>query len=361
MSKETILNGQPGLALGPGPEGWWDSEHVSSPQVLRESDGTWKMWYYGRDATFDSEINLPSGRCGMAISRDGIAWERVRGPLTMGAVLEPSPSTVDRFDNAHVGVSDVYKDNGLYWMWYFGGDQKTLDLNIPEGTYRLKGVHMRPGCAISRDGLHWTRLEGPYRGAFLDHGEQGEWDALFCSWPRVMKDDDGSYKMYYHTLNPANFAFSVGMAISEDGFRWKKVGQILGPGELGSFDQRGLSCRHVLKIEGQYVMFYEGFGPGGYCIGLALSEDGFKWYKEQPIFYPSPKGSGLWDGGSVGTPTVVMMPDGSYRMYYVGLGEGPDPELSAQHKEGGELVLRHQIGVAISDGPNFRKWHRWGE
>ncbi|GAI05329.1 unnamed protein product, partial [marine sediment metagenome] len=136
-------------------------------------------------------------------------------------------------------ISDIHYDNGLYWMWYFGGDQTVTDLATPWGTFKVKGIIMRPGCAISRDGLNWTRLEGPYRGSFLDHGGPDDWDALFCSWPRVLKDDDGSYKMYYLTFNPAKGSFSVGMAVSEDGFRWKKVGQILGPGEPGSFDEGG--------------------------------------------------------------------------------------------------------------------------
>ncbi|MEA5559504.1 hypothetical protein [Nodularia spumigena] len=50
MSEKTTQINQPGLVLAPGTEGWWDSERVSSPQVIRCPDGTWKMWYYGRDA-----------------------------------------------------------------------------------------------------------------------------------------------------------------------------------------------------------------------------------------------------------------------------------------------------------------------
>ena len=357
MSKKITL-GQPGLILGPGPEGWWDSEQVSSPQVLREADGTWKMWYYGRDATFDRMISIPSGRCGMATSKDGITWERVRGPLTMGAAFEPVPSTEGRFDNAHVGISSIYYDNGLYWMWYFGGDQTVIERTTPTGTVRAKGLSMLPGCAISRDGLNWIRLEGTYRGAFLDRGGPDDWDALFCSWPRVLKDDDG-YKMYYHTHNPDKGGFLVGMAVSEDGFHWEKVGQILGPGKPGSFDEGGLSCRYVLKVDGQYLMFYEGTNASGYyCIGLALSDDGIKWRRDEageqpggPLFCHAPKGSGRWDARAIGTPCVVPMSNGSYRMYYVGSNES----------EGKQVPRQYRIGMAVSDGSNFRKWRRWGE
>jgi hypothetical protein len=318
------------------------------------------MWYYGRDVTFDRMIGLQCGRCGLAESKDGVNWERVRGPLTMGAVFEPVPTTEDRFDNAHVGVSDIYYDNGLYWMWYFGGDQSILEFTTFAGTQKIKGIYMRPGCAISRDGLNWIRLEGTYRGAFLDHGGSDDWDAMFCSWPRVLKDDDGSYKMYYHTFNPAKNGFFIGVAISEDGFRWQKVSQILGPGKPGSFDESGPSCRHVLKINGQYVMFYEAVDVDSYyCIGLAISDDGIKWQKDEageqpggPVFGHAPKGSGRWDALATGTPHIVPMPDGSYRMYYVGGQEGVG---------GVELGMIAQIGMAVSDGSNYRKWRRWGE
>ena len=137
---------QPGLVLAPGPEGWWDSERVSGPSVMRGADGVWKMWYYGRDASFDRQINLPNGRCGFATSADGVYWERVRGPLTMGAVFEPSPDP-GRFDSAHVGVSDVSAFDGLVWMWYFGGDQTVVSIN----QFTAKGIQMRSRlCRLPR-------------------------------------------------------------------------------------------------------------------------------------------------------------------------------------------------------------------
>lgn len=352
MTSKTTTSAQPGLIYSPGPEGWWDSERVSSPQVRREPDGTWKMWYYGRDATFDRQIYLPTGHCGLARSVDGIHWERVRGPLAMGAIFEPSADS-ERFDSGHVGVSDVHYYDGLYWMWYFGGDRSIVEV----GPYKAKGIQMRPGCAISRDGINWVRLSGPYRGAFLDVGQPGDFDALFCAWPRVLRDDDGSWKMYYHSLNPAA-GFFVGLATSSDGFCWQKVGSILGSGEPGAFDERGIGCRHVLKLNGQYLMFYEGTNNSGYfCIGLATSEDGINWKKDEgeqpggPVFCHAPQGSGRWDAGAVGTPCVVPMEDGSFRLYYVGVNQSGHDELSKMH----------QIGLAVSDGPNFRKWRRWGE
>ncbi len=144
-----------GLLFGPGPAGAWDDERVSGPRVLRAADGTWRMWYYGRDTRFDREINLASGRCGLAQSADGLTWQRVPGPLTGGSVFE-AHSDPARFDSAHVGGSDVHEHDGLYWMWYLGGDHSRQQF----GQFAVKGMNLRPGCAISRDGLH-TRASLP--------------------------------------------------------------------------------------------------------------------------------------------------------------------------------------------------------
>jgi hypothetical protein len=267
----------------------------------------------------------------------------------MGAIFEPSPSA-DRFDSAHVGVSDVHFDNGLYWMWYVGGDHRFVG-----GDNAIMGLRMRPGCAISRDGVNWTRLDGPFDGACLDFGKAGAFDALYCGFPTVLREG-ADWKMYYHTFGEGNFR--LGLAVSPDGLRWEKVGQVpgLGPGEPGSFDELGIGTRHVMRVGNQYVMFYQGSNrTGNFAIGLAFSDDGIHWRKDAgeqpggPVFGHSPKGSGRWDAMAVAMPSVVPMPDGSFRMYYLGVSEERQGEPS-----------QFGIGLAVSDGTDFRTWHRWG-
>ncbi|MCX8126073.1 MAG: glycosyl hydrolase [Dehalococcoidia bacterium] len=353
FQNERPLDGKPGLILKPGEPGWWDSERVSGPRVIKLPDGRWRMYYYGRDATFDREINMQSGRIGLAESTDGINWVRVRGDGVMGAIMDPS--TGDRFDSGHIGVSDIWYENGTYTMWYFGGDQKVLQLPGPQGMGKLKGAELRPGKAVSKDGIHWQRVDGPVRGALLDHGSMTDFDPLMVGWPQVVKEPDGSLKMYYHTYNPMRGGFLVGLAVSSDGTTWRKVGQVLGPGAPGSFDDMGISTRHVIKIQGRYYMFFEALNKQlEYNIGLAVSDDGINWTKDpKPVFYHAPKGSGAWDARAVGTPWVVPMADGSYRLYYVGMSE-------TDNIAGGELAVKAMIGLAISDGPNFRRWRRYG-
>jgi hypothetical protein len=343
---------QPGLLFGPGPAGWWDCERVSGPRVLRCADGRWRMWYYGRDPQFDREINLPTGRCGLATSNDGIHWERERGPLTDGAVLEPHADTT-RFDCGHVAVSDVHESDGHYWMWYFGGTLARQAI----GPHQVRGLDLRPGLAISGDGLHWLRVEGPHRGALLELGAAGEFDAVMCGWPQVLRDDDG-WKMYYHTLDPRS-GFAIGLAVSGDGLHWEKYGQVFGAGEAGAFDMQGVATRQVIRHGGQYLMFYEGVHPSGHrSMGLAVSDDGRVWRRQRgaepdgSVFAHAPSGSGRWDAFAVGTPCVVEVPGEGLRMYYIGSNEVD------HHGLADEMQLTHQIGLALSSDGDPGRWRR---
>lgn len=341
-----------GLIFGPGPIGAWDSERVSSPRVLRLAEDDWRMWYYGRDPSFDRQINLPTGRCGLATSKDGLVWTRYSGPLTMGSVFEPS-AIKERFDSGHVGVSDVRRDDNLFWMWYFGGAQNVISV----GSQTTKGLPMRPGCAVSGNGVDWVRIEGRYAGALMDVGAAGSFDQLFCGWPTVLREDDGTWKMYYHSLSPLT-GFSIGVATSYDRLTWTKIGAVLGPGPSGSFDERGAATRHVHKRNGRYEMYYEGLGADGYrSIGLATSTDGLTWTrvkgraKNGAVFLHAPKGSGRWDAYAVGCPCVVELSNGQMRMYYIGSNEVAGG--------GGELALTHQIGLCVSEDGDPTSWTRW--
>lgn len=353
-AKETfsarVLPAGPGKIFGPGPAGWWDSERVSCPRVLPNPAGGWLMWYYGRDPEFNRQVTLPSGRVGLAKSDDGISWERVSGPLTHGAVFEPD-SDPTRFDSAHVGISDIHWRDGLYWMWYLGGDMAGKRAGFP----------LRPGCAVSRDGLHWNRVPGPYRGALLDVGGPGEFDEFMLGWPQVIQWDDGSWRMYYHTVILGK-GYCLAWAESPDGFRWEKRGVIMEPGAKGRFDDYGVSTRHMLKKGDTWSMFYEGCHYIGHPIqvdrqiGVATSKDGIHWQRVDgpnsngSVIAQAPKGSGRWDF-RLGCPWVVNLDDGSLRLYYVGSNERTAGGSS-------ELEAVHQIGLAVSAG-DITQWDRF--
>jgi hypothetical protein len=338
----------------------WDNAQVSCPRVLRLGTRDWRMYYYGRDREFDPMIPLPSGRIGLAVSRDGLRWRRVRGLEEQGSLLAPRYDS-EFFDSTHVGVGDVQRlADGSYEMWYFGGDRNLVS---SQGAER-RGFPLRIGRALSADGRIWVRDVGnpELRGALLGPGVAGEIDELMVGWPQVLRLDNGRSRLYYHTLSSTQ-GFTICAAESDDGLRWQKLGALFGKGPAGAFDELGAATRHVLRNGSEWLMFYEGFAPyrtdgGGsgraVAIGLARSTDGLRWERVPgplvggAIFRPVD--AAAWDNRAVGTPWVLRLSAEHWRMYYVGANHVPQAQS--------EIESTHQIGVAECRGSDLTRWSR---
>jgi hypothetical protein len=342
-----------GLVFPLAPEpGAWDALTMSTPRVLRFGPRDFRMWYYGRDAAFDPEISLPTGRVGLARSRDGVHWTRVRGPEERGSLFNPA-AEADRFDSGHVGVGDVTFDGREYEMWYFGGDRQSSDL----GGAKRRGFPLRIGRARSRDGLHWQRVPGPVRGAVLDVGAAGEPDASSVGWPQVIKVRPDLWRMYYHTAGGAVGFAICGAESTDQGLTWRRLGVLIGRGSAGRFDVNGASTRHVFRRGAGFGMLYEGWTHDRRpAIGLALSRDGVQWQRvdgplpDAAVLAPPPAATGAWDSGAIGTPCLVEFGGGRSFMYYVGREDA---------RGGPENDARYQIGLAVSDDPALLRWRRW--
>ena len=240
---------------------------------------------------------------------------------------------------------------GQWWMFYFGGSAEKMELR--PGAKPVQGFRMLPGLVKSDDGVVFDRA--PLRGInpLLNVGAPGEWDEIFVAWPRVLPPSrnrhgsQGLWRMTYSSIEKQTPPFSsIGFATSSDGHHWTKAGKVLTRGAPGSWDEGGVGRRHVLWIENEYVMFYEGVDRRGvHGIGLAVSSDGAHWEKHPggPIF-TARVGEEAWDNGTVAAPHVVEMDDGSFRLYYVGSNDSKSESA---------------MGMAVSDGPNFRSWIRF--
>ena len=386
-----ILSGRV-LSPGSSGDGWWDGRCAAMPVVLPPTPtrAKWQCYYYGRPSdkwNADLPAFLPTGISGLAESTDGLNWVRVAGPLEEGAILRPSDDT-DAFDHVHVGITDVFPlSGGSYAALYFGGSGEEVSLGMGPGP--IKGFKMRPGAATSRDGsgLSWERSDAI--NPLLDVGAEGAWDSNFVSWPRALPLDptqpDGPWLMTYHALMPPGAdtggdgggasggpRWAVGAAMSEAGHAlgpYTKIsldGPVLRGGGPGSFDESGIGTRHVVHAapppgggsggggDGGLVMVYEGVAADGrHRLGLATSADGKTWSKVEglgpdpggPCFEGAPAEVDAWDNGNVGTPWVVALPDGRWRLYYVGTSSK------------GRAVA---IGAAEADSLLSAEWARVG-
>jgi hypothetical protein len=143
------------------------SEHdpclVTSPFVLREADGSWRMWYVSgfRWEELGGELHSYYD-VKEASSRDGVKWHR-DGQVAIG----------HHDGERNIGRPCVLREDGRYRMWYSvaGGDG-----------YRI-------GYAESEDGSAWTRLgyEGP---------PHSDWDMDAQAYPFVFPHDGRLYMLY---------------------------------------------------------------------------------------------------------------------------------------------------------------------
>ena len=137
--------------LDPGPYMSWDECGVADPYVVRIGPYFY-LYYLGQDRARPTRQ-----RIGVARSRDGIGWEKLRSnPLL--EIGEPGA-----FDEAGLGEPAVWSYGGFYWMLYTGRDFQE---------------NRRLGLARSTDGVHWTKQAPVIAGS-------SAWDSKVICDPTV--------------------------------------------------------------------------------------------------------------------------------------------------------------------------------
>lgn len=306
-----------GLILKAGPAGRCDDFRVGGAIVDHDAiSGIWRMWYYCRDTTFAGPPTLGTGRIAHATSRDGIRWDRIDGPLTRGAVFEPSTNPGD-FDSVHVGLTDVTRGAGEWLMWYFGGDGVARECLAPEvGT--AVGLGMRGGLARSTDGVTWERVRGPHEsGAFFDY----EPDQLYAAWPNVLHDGH-RFIMQYTAPSLDLHDFRTLTAVSVNGLDWTQHGRLRWADGGRPYDAGGIVTRQMLPnpLPGgrRFLMVYTATDEvHGRSVAAADSDDGLDWYHlyDEPIFRVGEPGA--WDDFGVAANRLVVA-GGRLHFYYYG-------------------------------------------
>jgi predicted GH43/DUF377 family glycosyl hydrolase len=148
---------EPVPVLMPGPRGSWDERGAADPYVFLAGAG-WPMYlcmfYLGQD-------RAQRQRLGVARSRDGVHWEKLR----TNPILELGDA--GSFDENGLGEPAVWEANGFYWMLYAGRD-----------------VHenRRLGLARSTDGVHWKKLPAVFSGSEA-------WNSKVICDPSVIAND----------------------------------------------------------------------------------------------------------------------------------------------------------------------------
>ncbi|MEZ5354431.1 MAG: hypothetical protein R2762_17480 [Bryobacteraceae bacterium] len=155
-----IRHGPP--VLDPGPRGSWDEMGVADPYVIQR-DGWLYLYFLGQD-------RARRQRLGLARSRDGILWEKLRA----NPILELGDDGL--FDENGLGEPAVWIAHNRYWMLYTGRD---------------RFENRRMGLAHSADGVHWRR----YRDTAVLAGEQ-PWNARVVCDATIAVDESAPNRVH---------------------------------------------------------------------------------------------------------------------------------------------------------------------
>lgn len=252
--KPYVLN--PILTTGMQTKDEWDAGALGSASVVRVN-GVYHMYYeaWGKLSVEGTKDEYDSLQIGHAVSLDGIHWakDHANPILRKGSVGAW---------NEH-GVWDPYViyENGKFKMW-FGGNQ---------------GSQCEWAYAVSQDGRKFE-VHGPISelGGVEDihvvHGDKpGEylayyWNREKAPWEEVMAGPPGAPSGLFAARSPneTGFEFNQAQRIEIEGQKW--------PGKQS----------HVIRCDGNWYMFFGKAVTRGHRsqTGLAVSADGFEWKKK---------------------------------------------------------------------------------
>lgn len=176
------------------------------------------------------------------------------------------------------------------------------------------------------DGISW--IDNPHNPV-LSPGEAGSYDSMHLVDPACVELGDRFF-LYYSALGDG--PDSIGLAISDDGLHFKKEEK---PVLVGRAPE-------VVKVKDTIFMIFSLDHPnGGYAFHLAISSDGKNFKQEGLIFAPGGEG---WDSFSVVTPRVFHDKD-IFVMAYAGDDQEKD--------------YPKNFGLAFSR--DMRTWKRYPE
>ncbi len=246
---------------------------VLDPAVVRLPGGQLRMYYTGFQR--DVALTLMS-----ALSNDGgLSWIREGSRFQMSAT------------NAGGAASVVRLDDGRLRVYYVA----------------QPGAQVEIHSAVTSDGLNFT-LEGRRLGP----GTPGSYDAVYPTYPFVVRLPDGRWRMFYAGLDGSRSR--ILSAVSDDGLTFDRdAGVRVDVG--GPYDSIQAFAQSVRRLlDGNWEMLYSGQNSSTTRILRATSTDGFNWVKDTQVWIEP----GVLQEQGVLKPEVVYLPDGTRRILHHG-------------------------------------------
>lgn len=288
--------------LPTGPEEW-ESTFIDPGGVI-EHDGLLHSFYNGIDS-WPAHV-----RVGYATSSDGKQWDKQTADwLFTGEDLDWSGTSIF--------VHDGFVLADGTWALYFSTVQSST--NFASGSI---GMATAPGPTGP-----WIVVAEP----IVEPGPDGAWDTDGTVDPSVVAVGDEYWMFYDGNIGGRR---AIGLAISSDGFTWTKQGEpVLTAGGDGEWDKTGVYDPQVVLTDEGFVMSYFVRRPGStapvYEAGLAYSDDGLTWVKDEDSPYLS---SEKWGFGGIFLSNLVHLDDQYFLYFDAQRGSGGTTAFYVSHE-----------------------------
>ena len=185
----------------------------------------------------------------------------------------------------------------------------------------------------------------------LDVGEAGSFDSTQAKYPCILRVG-GEWWMWYNGRTDDRFTGSIGLAVSLDGIAWTKQNggePVFRHGPQGSFDATKVDHPAVLRFGGKFHMWYTaGDRRSAYTIGYAVSQDGIRWTRGNDATPVfGPGAKGRFDDKAVLHPAVVRDESGLLHLWYNGVGPQKSFRVGHATSEDGIHWTRQNDGEPV--------------
>lgn len=258
----------------------YNSQGSAIPNVMKNTDGTYTMWFDGFDST--------NWRILRSTSPNGINWSAPTLVLNIGTNASGYNST------GCTGASVTKMSDGTYKMWVSGNN----------------GTNVRVLYSTSTDGITWT---APLLAMNIGTNAKGYNSTNSCQ-PYVL-NDNGTYKMWFCGYNGTNYRILY--ATSTDASTWTVPVLVLDKGPAaGGYNATGYTHKSVINDNGLYKM-WAGMNDGAHLrIGYFTSVDAITW--TSPLMVMD-IGTAPNNYNSIQSCTPFVIKDGNtYKMWFAG-------------------------------------------
>jgi predicted GH43/DUF377 family glycosyl hydrolase len=214
------------------------------------------------------------------------------------------------------------------------------------------GSTWRTGLATSADGKKWTKSD---KNPVLDLSED-KWDNNYIAANGSAIFFNG--KVYYYYQGSMEGKSAIGLAISNDGKTFdKEEDPVLIFGGEHTWDENGAADPYVIEHKGYLYMYYLGMDDMNVQkLGVAKSKDGLKWEKLSKNAIMDVGAAGSFDEKGLGEPSVVYYAPYFY-MFYTGRDANEKRDIGAAYSLDGVNWKKGNLNGLF----NQRKHGEWDE